>query len=55
MPLNYDPISALLWAVGQIIAHGLVYAAIAFPFVFVALWSLKRLAQSIFPAPKPTD
>jgi uncharacterized membrane protein len=55
MPLNYDPVSALVWAFGHIAVNATIYAVILFPFAFAALWSLKRLAQLIFPAPKTMD
>lgn len=52
MLLDYDPISTLLWAAGHILVHGLLHGLVFFPFVFGALWLLKRLAMLIFPAPK---
>jgi hypothetical protein len=52
MPLDYDPISTLIWAAGYVLVHGLLHGLVFFPFVFGALWLLKRLAMLIFPAPK---
>lgn len=50
-----DPLSTLLWAIGEIAKDTCGYALIIFPFLFAFLWGLKHLLLIISPVPKSAN